>query len=103
MVMTSRETLPPSGRAITTSRVTGFKSEWPRSNRNRWPTSFRNQWPTSPGIRIGDGVRGYKLPDRARDFAARFYLQLAVGNRPGDVAAAADQQPLADRELTLKA
>src|SRR5215471_7916510 len=32
------------------SRVADFKSEWPRSNRNRWPTSFRNQWPTCSGI-----------------------------------------------------
>jgi hypothetical protein len=32
------------------SRVADFKSEWPRSNRNRWPTSLRNQWPTCSGI-----------------------------------------------------
>jgi hypothetical protein len=50
MVMTSRGALPPSGRAITTHGVAGFKLEWPRSNRNRWPTSFRNQWPTCSGI-----------------------------------------------------
>ena len=41
--------------------------------------------------------------DRSRDFAAGFYLQLAVGDRPGNVAAGADQQPFADRELALKA
>src|SRR5215471_19328844 len=48
--MTSRGILPPSGRAIATPRVAGFKSEWPRSNRNRWPTSLRNQWPPCSGI-----------------------------------------------------
>jgi hypothetical protein len=32
--------------------VADFKSEWPRSNRNRWPTSFRNQWPACSGISI---------------------------------------------------
>jgi hypothetical protein len=42
VIMTSREILPLSSRAIATPRVAGFKSEWPRSNRNRWPTSFRN-------------------------------------------------------------
>jgi len=50
MVMTSSRNLPPRGRAIATSRVADFKSERPRSNRNRWPPSFRNQWPASSGI-----------------------------------------------------
>src|SRR6516164_4527474 len=52
MVMTSSRNLPPRGRAIATSRVADFKSERPRSNRNRWPPSFRNQWPASSGISI---------------------------------------------------
>ena len=48
--MTSSRNLPPRGRAIATSRVADFKSERPRSNRNRWPPSFRNQWLASSGI-----------------------------------------------------
>jgi hypothetical protein len=65
MIMTSRGALPPSGRAITTSQVADFKSEWPRLNRNQWPPSFRKQWPTSPGISTyaAKDLVGYSLPD----------------------------------------
>src|SRR5580704_8880463 len=52
---------------------------------------------------IGDDVRGCKLLDRSRNFAARFYLQLAVGDCPENVANSANQQPFADREFALKA
>lgn len=55
--MTSKGILPPSGRAIATPRMAGFKSEWPRSNRNRWPTSFRNQWPACSGISSRNALR----------------------------------------------
>src|SRR5205823_2161095 len=50
IIVTSRAILPPSGRAIATPRVAGFKLEWPTSNRNRWPTLLRNQWPACSGI-----------------------------------------------------
>src|SRR6516165_1661641 len=63
MVMTSSRNLPPRGRAIATSRVADFKSERPRSNRNRWPPSFRNQWPASSGISSDHAVRR-RRPDK---------------------------------------
>ena len=72
MVMTSSRNLPPSGRAIATHGVADFKSEWPRSNRNRWPVSFRNQWPACSGISklrrdgraVGDQRAGFSTVSR---------------------------------------
>ena len=48
-------------------------------------------------------IDGSSLFDCARDFAARFDLDLAIGDRAGNVTTRTDQQPFANHKFTLEA
>src|SRR5436305_5841094 len=51
---------------------------------------------------IGGGAVLLLRLDIAGDLAAGFYLDLAIADRAGNMAAGADEQPLADDQLTLE-